>query len=152
MFVYTSCIWCVLGVCMLFMVDIDLIDRVRGDCLCDKCVLLLSLSLCECVPGVCVCVCVCIVHVCMFMFMLCACLWRLIDNACVQSCLNSLSLSLCARARACVCVSVCIFSRTITTYTFANRLTTSQCNRDNRSIPPGIQVLCITVMLNRCNL
>ena len=73
-FVYTSCIWCVLGVCMLFMVDMDLIDRVRGDCLCDKCVLLLSLSLCECVPGVCVCVCVhctCVhvhVHVmCMFM-------------------------------------------------------------------------------------
>ena len=75
-FVYTSCIWCVLGVCMLFMVDIDLIDRVRGDCLCDKCVLLLSLSLSVSVCLVCVCVCVCVhctcvhvhVHVmCMFM-------------------------------------------------------------------------------------
>ena len=73
MCVHAYCIWCVLGVCMLFMVDIDLIDRVRDrDCLCDECVLLLSLCVSVCLLSVCVCVCVyCIcvyVHVmCMFM-------------------------------------------------------------------------------------
>ena len=46
---HAYCIWCVLGVCMLFMVDIDLIDRVRDrDCLCDECVLLLSLCVRVC--------------------------------------------------------------------------------------------------------
>ena len=43
---HAYCIWCVLDVCMLFMVDIPvaLIDRMHDrDCLCDECVLLLSL-------------------------------------------------------------------------------------------------------------
>ena len=47
--VHTHCTWCVFGVCMLFMVDIDLIDRVRDrDCLCDEFVLLLSLCVSVC--------------------------------------------------------------------------------------------------------
>ena len=132
-FVHAYCIWCVLGVCMLFMVHVDLIDRVRDR---DSWLLVwwmrsAVVSLCECVLVVSV----CIVYVCMFM--LCACLWRPIDSACVQS-WNSLSIAVCVRVRARARACVCVFSRTMTIFTFANRLTPSRCNCDNRIIPPGI--------------
>ena len=66
---HAYCMWCVLGVCMLFVVGIALIDRVRDrDCLCDECVLLLSL-LCACVLVVSVCV----LYMCAY-FLLCTCL------------------------------------------------------------------------------
>ena len=96
---HAYCTWCVLDVCMLFMVGITLIAWLPVCVTVTACVMN-AFWCCLCV-WVCVCCeCVCIVHVCMFM--LCACLWHMIDSACVQSCLNSLSLFL--------CMYVCVFS------------------------------------------